>query len=653
MEKDTKVVIGAISVLVIMIFVFNLGLNGKIINKKVTGESIKDITGEPIKVLTYPLLFIGKITCTASVGGCENTLDDKLNTGFAIGRYKNVFVQYNFAKNDIKEIHIFPSSYFQNAYLQYSDGSTKYIGGLNANQWNRIIVNKKDLTYIKVLWDANKHKTGLFEVRIYRQNSCVDTDNGKMYNIKGTTTATFPANGYSDTRTDICNADGTLKEWYCGNPGSAIGLLKFEDIVCPDQCRDGKCIMRTVTYKDGDPYIGEDPTNPNWVWNLKGLTISNPRFNEQKFGIRNSFIKDDDTDDPAGIGECYTLPNNYAKICFDGLTLSPTASQSIIITSEKESGIPGLPDNEGLIKVYSPGSNRFILRARDITISTSKFWIIRTPAGAPYGRELDSFRVFYYDPNNVPNVKFLKSVGLDINSYIGETTAGADGAKYLISIRTNTADITPFVSVVFQDLNNENIYIKFKYNNNEILSLGETNSLAESKELTWMDTRNPPYEEAQIGTKNIDILSAYGTIIKNPKLNGALDKVILLIPNEKIKGRISIYPSLGSGTGPSIYSSLLGAPLITNEDLGYMSGFGVMDGRYIFNWNRPYTNGAVSLETSLTSSDDDYGINVFMEITRNAIEFNRPTSVSPGWPIEFLGRTFRIVSMTDNSITVQ
>lgn len=80
--------------------------------------------------------------------------------------------------------------------------------------------------------------------------------------------------------------------------------------------------VSSLTIRDGDEYFCQDPNDPDLVWNLdqiqQGLLI-----------VENEFVKNDDTDDPVGEGETYTLPNDYAKISFDEQIGAESAKVSI------------------------------------------------------------------------------------------------------------------------------------------------------------------------------------------------------------------------------------------------------------------------------------------------------------------------------------
>src|SRR3989344_3025321 len=94
----------------------------------------------------------------------------------------------------------------------------------------------------------------------------------------------------------------------------------------------------TETYSDGDAYTGEDENNPDWVWDIQfltqntassvvanatGITVSG---NTPAIGILNDFSVNSDDDDnivgsKEGWASCYSLPNKFAELCLDSLTL--------------------------------------------------------------------------------------------------------------------------------------------------------------------------------------------------------------------------------------------------------------------------------------------------------------------------------------------
>jgi hypothetical protein len=74
------------------------------------------------------------------------------------------------------------------------------------------------------------------------------------------------------------------------------------------------------TYVNGDEYIGEDESDPLWVWN-----ITDPTAAGGSIGVDYNVNTADADDDNAGdsikyVGDSYILPNDFGGITFDGLT---------------------------------------------------------------------------------------------------------------------------------------------------------------------------------------------------------------------------------------------------------------------------------------------------------------------------------------------
>lgn len=71
-------------------------------------------------------------------------------------------------------------------------------------------------------------------------DTCTDTDWGKNY---GTFWRIYTViNWYAREEADTCNPNGTLREWFCGNPWEAAWLLRSENYVdCNQWCNNGAC----------------------------------------------------------------------------------------------------------------------------------------------------------------------------------------------------------------------------------------------------------------------------------------------------------------------------------------------------------------------------------------------------------------------------
>ena len=71
-------------------------------------------------------------------------------------------------------------------------------------------------------------------------DTCSDTDGGKNHETFGRIYTVI--NWYAREEADTCNSNGTLREWFCGNPWEAAGLLRSENYVdCTQWCNNGAC----------------------------------------------------------------------------------------------------------------------------------------------------------------------------------------------------------------------------------------------------------------------------------------------------------------------------------------------------------------------------------------------------------------------------
>lgn len=87
----------------------------------------------------------------------------------------------------------------------------------------------------------------------------------------------------------------------------------------------------TQTYNEGDEYIGEDEDDPEWIWELSQVDDAKPVI-----AITNDFVRDDDKDNPVGTGDCYVLPNEFLKVCMNGMNLDETDYQYYSIELEDD-----------------------------------------------------------------------------------------------------------------------------------------------------------------------------------------------------------------------------------------------------------------------------------------------------------------------------
>ena len=129
----------------------------------------------------------------------------------------------------------------------------------------------------------------------------------------------------------------------------------------------------TKTYNDGDAYIGEDEDNPNWVWDLAGLTTNSPTL-----CVENDFVKDDYSDNPAGVGECYTLPNDYAKVCLDSLTVDTYQTYEFKTETGVDLSDAGRSTSAKVLMITSPGEDEGLQITSNVNSNTPKTCLLYT-----------------------------------------------------------------------------------------------------------------------------------------------------------------------------------------------------------------------------------------------------------------------------------
>lgn len=402
-------------------------------------------------------------------------------------------------------------------------------------------------------------------------------------------------------------------------------------------------ISAQTTYKDGDAYIGEDDYNPNWIWDFVNLWSTLP-----KLGVENDFVWNDDTDNPAGVGQCISLPNNHAQVCLDSLT-NP-AYYTYTFEFEQDSDLSEAdPSNFEFTSVptfyfHTNKANGFKIGS----VTADKLWLY-----------LNGTVVTLYYENSMG--KTVKSGILNSGStfgYIGnnEMIFSTSGGYYYVTIKSSITS-----SVI------EKITFKLGAEYGLFDSLGDTKSLEEAGELAWERSGMTPL---RIGTKDEDHKSMYGTIIRNPKMNGASDQAVLEIPDEQVKAKISIKGTSPSGISGGITHDVpLGVSLVDGGFSNYLSSAdlpSLIDSSIIFNSETidvhdslEFFNGGPTVETSLTSNDDDYKTDVFLELKGSDwmkyyyyfdeyVDLKKVSSTTP-LNIKFLGQDLKITAVPENA----
>ncbi len=339
------------------------------------------------------------------------------------------------------------------------------------------------------------------------------------------------------------------------------------------------------TYKDGDAYVGEDTNDPNWIWNTGALqfnaattvpanTGTADSTTAPYIGIENDFIYNDASDNPPGIGECIDLPNNYVSICLDSLTVSDSDYAKYTLEYESSadfSDVAGAFANqtsEPAIRFYTSVDDGLRVEGDHIItnttnsstdIKTKEIWFSINNSNNTwidvFYKNKDDGKIKYQGAWNqsVANENYFMTVAYiqysgtkDTNMVLrnGQGT-GATGATPSINLTFDiVADSTNDLADDVDDINTQ-----WTLSNEEFNRLGATQSSEEAAEVQWGNANT------SIGTKDSDLRTAYGVIIKDPKANGGSDKVEVMVPSDIVEANIVVKGTTGTSTsGASSYT---------------------------------------------------------------------------------------------------
>jgi hypothetical protein len=343
------------------------------------------------------------------------------------------------------------------------------------------------------------------------------------------------------------------------------------------------------TYKDGDPYVGEDDDNPDWIWNTGNLntkaattSVTTGEFSGPFIGIENDFIYNDDSDNPPKVGECIDLPNNYLSVCIDSLTVSDDNYATYTFEydnsadlSDADGGLTAAPavyihtaQKEGIVIDRSDLGNVNGTSTGDL--KTDKIWLhSQSDATGDDGQNMsgsvEQIGLFYKDTND-NKVKIAGTINLSkapapfahINY---DNTKDTDVRMYLNGTITATGgvDLTlePYHSTDLPD-SNDNITMAWARSASQFNALGASASSEEANEVLWTGSLSAGTTNMQtIGTKDEDHRTRYGIIIRDPKSHGSGDEVVLDIPGDQVQANVIV-----KGTTASTSSS--GGSVVVN-----------------------------------------------------------------------------------------
>lgn len=316
------------------------------------------------------------------------------------------------------------------------------------------------------------------------------------------------------------------------------------------------------TYNDGDAYIGEDETDPDWVWDVDGLnklavgdkldsnTDGADIAGGPTLGIYNKFVKDDDSDNPITVGGSYDLPGDVFKISFDSLTVADDNYATYTIEYDASSNLDDVysdQTSEPAIYIHTTAPEGLTLKTGSLiagsssvvtdATKTDKIWLSLNDSNASV------IDVFYEDTNN--NVALAGGIYQSADGDVSDLNFGEVnyGKTKSTNIGLDISYVGGSMTNITLDVMDDNSYladgaddliIRFSNSSTEFNMLGDTLNTEESDELLYGAS------PITIGTKDEDHRTLYGVIIKDPKSNGASDEVDLRVPADIVKANVIV-----------------------------------------------------------------------------------------------------------------
>jgi hypothetical protein len=368
------------------------------------------------------------------------------------------------------------------------------------------------------------------------------------------------------------DVDGETKIISTGSEKTVNGVkIKVDSVFYSDVMAERSAFLimgehAEKTYDDADAYIGEDEDDPDWKWDLGELLTTTVKGDTTDgsggptIGILNDFVYDDFNDGPPGAGECYNLPNNYAAVCFDSLTVEEdnyekiqvSFSTSIDVDEADANSLTWGSSEDGVVIEVIGGSESLVLdesaagwAAEVLTGDASTKTVYLVAEGSTNSNVI---YMFYLDEDNDPvyagNVTPAGAQGTPVNWGFIDYRDTTDATDIELAFDGNIAATT--LRLVFQEENtdlvsNSDIHM-WLYNVSGVLAqLGDTADTKEADELVYGSTN--------IGSKDEDHRTYYGTVIEDPESNGDSDQVVLRIPGDVVEATLVV-----SGTGTTTTS---------------------------------------------------------------------------------------------------
>ncbi|MEM5804819.1 MAG: S-layer protein [Candidatus Aenigmatarchaeota archaeon] len=422
-------------------------------------------------------------------------------------------------------------------FLQIANGGVRYNFTFDENINTTKISSTYPLT-IKVLGKdlkitsvgTNQFTATIAEEKRFKQGESATVD-GKTVTVNtiGSDSVDVSVDGVSDIATTTESTINGLK-------------VKVKSILYQSQTPENSVVILqlgsdiTKTYQNDDPYIGEDKNDPNWKWDLTGLTSGNAKH---KISVK--FVKnlDNYADNPPMVGTVFKFPNDYAQISFDKISPVTYARYKIEYTTGVDLSYGGGSSSATVLKLSTADTtDAFYVNTGSVNDYTKTIYLLSNST-----LSTGNVYVYYVDSNN--RVQYAGATGTDGDNFADLTYQDTtydmkwyNTTNQLLLTETQTSPTA------------KSINITVKESSGTFTGLGATAATADATDFV--------YGTYELGTREEDVLTNTGAIIRSPKSNAENDRVYIDVPSEQVKGTITVGPvGATATTGGTTYKEAI------------------------------------------------------------------------------------------------
>ena len=328
------------------------------------------------------------------------------------------------------------------------------------------------------------------------------------------------------------------------NPELSIAVLKIgEDI--------------EKTYEDGDAFIGEDEDDPTWDWYITNTSEAKPIIGVT-YSDDSDAEKTGPDENPAGVGESYVLPYNFAEVKFVGLTSVTNKEYKVYFDDSIDlygawGDNPAKQVDDGKVLIIEgPDSESIDVLGTDS--SKVAIWLNSTKKDAITNDT--TARVYAFDDDDDNQFEYINLVSNNTGGEIASLENDDTSLDVDLGAFMNT---TTVVNLTIDDGSsiNEDIVINVT-GTSAFEKLGPTVEDA--------DNGDVKVGSSYFGTEENTIMQHYGIVVEEPESNADNDEVVISVPSEQVYATVAVLAKGGSVSGGVSAVAALGDVLMTDAE---------------------------------------------------------------------------------------